>query len=263
MLKQALTIAGSDSGAGAGIQADLKAFAANGVYGTSVITAVTAQNTQGVSGYSEVPPHMIEAQIDAVLSDFEIAVIKTGMFPSPESIQVVTEKLKNFSNPIIVDTVMIAKGGCKLTSNQAVKSMMTDLIPMATLITPNIDEAEYMLERTIKSVNDMKLAVKDLHQLGCKAVLLKGGHLNSESAIDILFDGQEYHLFESKRILSENTHGTGCTLASTIAANLANGLTLTDAISKAKTYITGAITYTANRKIGHGHGPLDHFYLTR
>lgn len=263
MLKQVLTIAGSDSGAGAGIQADLKAFAANGVYGLSVITAVTAQNTQGVADFEPVSSKLISAQLDAVLTDFDVSVIKTGMLPSSEVIQTVVQKLKGIPIPVVVDTVMVAKGGCSLISNPAVTTMMTDLIPLATLITPNIDEAEYMLERTIKSLDDAKAAAKDLYQLGCKAVLLKGGHLNTEDAIDVLFDGNDYSLFESPRISSENTHGTGCTLASTIAANIAKGLPLNQAISEAKSYISGAIAYTAHRKIGHGHGPLDHFYHSR
>lgn len=263
MIKQVLTIAGSDSGAGAGIQADLKAFAANEVYGLSVITAITAQNTLGVNKFSEVSIDMISAQIDAVFEDFNIAAIKTGMLPSSEIINLIVNKLKDKDVPLIVDTVMIAKGGSSLMNNSAVSTMVESLIPLANLITPNIDEAEFMLERKIKTVEEMKSAATNLHAFGCKAVLLKGGHLDSDKAIDVLFDGNSFSLFETTRIPSENTHGTGCTLASTITANIAKEQSLENAISNAKEYITGAIEYTANRKIGHGHGPLDHFYKNK
>jgi hydroxymethylpyrimidine/phosphomethylpyrimidine kinase len=261
MIKQILSIAGSDSGAGAGIQADLKTFAAHKTYGLSVITAITAQNTMGVKKFEEVSIELIKSQLDAVFEDFDISAVKTGMLPSAKIIKLVADYFKRISSPTVVDTVMIAKGGHSLVKDDAVKAIIYDLIPVAFLITPNIDEAEVILDMKINNVEEMKLASEKLLKLNCKAVLLKGGHLEGDKSIDVLYDGEKYSFFEAERINTENTHGTGCTLSSAIAANLGKGLSLEDSVKKAKDYISNAILYASKNKIGHGHGPLNHFYM--
>jgi hydroxymethylpyrimidine/phosphomethylpyrimidine kinase len=258
-MKQVLTIAGSDSGAGAGIQADLKTFAAHNVYGTSAITAITAQNTTGVIDYFVVPHKMVKLQIEAILNDFDIKAIKTGMLPNVKIIETIANILKNKNINLIVDTVISAKGGKNLIEEDTSFALQNYLFPIATIITPNIPEAEILTELKITTVKKMEIAAKKLFETGTKYVLIKGGHLNGKKSIDILFDGINYHYFENERICSKNTHGTGCTLASAIAANLALGLNIYDAIDSANSYVNKCIKTSVTLNIGNGHGPMNHF----
>ena len=259
-MKQAVTIAGSDSGGGAGIQADLKSFRANGVFGCTVITSITAQNTLAVTDAYDLPVDIIKAQIDAVFDDFDIAATKTGMLSSIVIVDTVADKLEQWNPPnVVVDPVMISKSRFPLLQPDAVEKVKLRMFPLATLVTPNIYEAEHLTGRTIENLEQAKEAAKQLMDLGCGAVLVKGGHLESSQSTDVLYDGAEFTLFTEARIDTENTHGTGCTYASAIAAHLAQGRALADAVARAKRYITGAIRESPN--IGHGHGPLDHFYF--
>ena len=255
----ALTIAGSDSCGGAGIQADLKAFSANGVYGMSVITAITAQNTQGVFGIQDISESIIKQQIDVIFDDIEVDVIKIGMVSKIESIKAISESLRKLKNlpPIILDPVMISKSGFNLLSRDAKDTLVKELFPLALMITPNLPEAEEILGFKIENLDDMRKASKDLMKLGPKYVLIKGGHLEKD-ATDILYDGNNFYEFEGKRINTIHTHGTGCTLSSTIAANIAKGINPKDAVEKAKKYITVAIEH--GFKLGKGVGPTNHFY---
>lgn len=256
-----LTIAGSDCGGGAGIQADLKSFSANGVYGMSVITAITAQNTKGVQGYTDVPLEYISMQIDSVFDDIVPDAVKTGMLSNADTVALVARKLhENKAKNIVVDPVMIAKGGSQLLDDDAVANMVGMLFPQAALITPNIPEAEFITGKKIVSSADMQEVCLELTDIGAKAVLLKGGHFGTVEANDLLFDGSDFHTFTSKRIDTKNTHGTGCTLASAIAANLAKGENIVDAVQHAKDYIQGAIENADKLNIGSGHGPVHHFY---
>ena len=253
----AMTIAGSDSGAGAGIQADLKTFAALGVYGTSVITAITAQNTMGVTGIHEIPVEMVAAQIEAVISDIGADAIKTGMLPSTEIIETVARELNHFrATKLVVDPVMVAKSGDRLLREDAVDALRRSMLPIATVVTPNIPEAETLASMRIESAEDARRAAKKIVGMGAKAVVIKGGHLQG-SPVDILYDGREYREFDAPRIDTRNTHGTGCTFASAIAAGLAKGLDVADAVALAKGYVTEAITHSLD--VGQGHGPLNHF----
>lgn len=258
MIKKALTIAGSDSGGGAGIQADLKTFSAHGVYGMSVITAVTAQNTLEVTAVQDITPDMIQKQIDAVLSDIGADAIKIGMVSRCESITVIAESLSHY-NPVnlVLDPVMVSKSGYPLLQPDAIETLKTKLIPLANLVTPNIPEAELITGHKIQTLEDMKNASLKIHEMGPDKVLLKGGHLTGK-AIDILYDGLNFTVMEEDRILTNNTHGTGCTLSSAITANLALGLDITTAVKKAKEYITLVIRHSLS--IGHGYGPTHHFY---
>ena len=257
-MKHCLTIAGSDSCGGAGIQADLKAFSANGVYGMSVITAVTAQNTQGVFDVQDIKPSVIANQIKAVLDDIRVDAIKIGMVSRPETIEIIAQTLKKYPlPPLVIDPVMISKSGYDLLQPEAKKALIETLLPMATLITPNLPEAEVIVGYPIDSIALMKQAAIDLHKLGCKYVLVKGGHL-VDDATDVLYDGEHFHMLEAKRLVSINTHGTGCTLSSAIAANLAKGYSITQAVEEAKAYITEAIGF--GFPLGHGVGPVHHFY---
>jgi len=256
---RALTIAGSDSGGGAGIQADLKTFTSLGVYGMSVITSVTAQNTQGVFGIYDVPIEGVEKQIDVVLSDIGADAIKIGMLSSKEIVQVVSRKLKEYNQvPIVVDPVMVAKGGSSLLSDEAKEEIKNLLLPLATVITPNIPEAEVLTDMKIHSLDDMRRAAERLLLFGSKSVIVKGGHLENE-AVDLFHDGNEWLLFPAKRIHTKNTHGTGCTFSSAIAAELAKGRKLKSAIEIAKAYIQAAIEEADELAIGSGHGPTNHF----
>ncbi len=264
MMKHCLTIAGSDSCGGAGIQADLKAFSANYVYGMSVITAVTAQNTQGVFSVQDIDDEIIKNQIDAIFTDIRVDGVKIGMVSKIETINAIAEELRQYKpTNLIIDPVMISKSGFSLLKPESKKTLIKNLLPLADLITPNIPEAEEILKEigssiiNIKTKEDMCDACKELIKLGCKNVLLKGGHLYGE-AIDVLFNGEEFHYFTSERIDTKNTHGTGCTLSSTITANLARGLSMEEAISEAKRYITVAIKHSLD--IGKGVGPTNHFY---
>ncbi|MFT9487997.1 MAG: bifunctional hydroxymethylpyrimidine kinase/phosphomethylpyrimidine kinase [Tepidibacillus sp.] len=256
---RALTIAGSDSGGGAGIQADLKTFTLLGVYGTSVITSVTAQNTQGVFAIHDIPTNVIDQQIEAVLSDIGTDAIKIGMLSSKEIVKVVTEQLKQYKDiPIVLDPVMVAKGGSPLLADDAKEEIKKELFSLATVITPNIPEAEVLTKLTIKTVEDMKKAAEILIELGPQSVLVKGGHL-VEEAVDILYDGKHWITFPGKRINTKNTHGTGCTYSSAIAAELAKGKELQKAIKNAKEFIQMAIIGADELNIGSGHGPTNHW----
>ncbi len=256
---RALTIAGSDSGAGAGIQADLKTFAAHGVYGTCAITAVTAQNTLKVDEILELPTSLIESQIDAVVLDIGVDVVKTGMLFSSAIIEVVAAKVKEHNlRRLVVDPVMVAKGGDRLLQKEAVDSMRRVLLPLATVITPNAPEAGVLVGKKIDSLDEARSAARELVLMGAKAAVVKGGHLPGPPT-DILYDGTEYRAFTSQRIESTSTHGTGCTFASAIAANLAKGMSLRDAVSEAKKFVTSAIRNAV--PLGHGNGPLNHFFM--
>jgi hydroxymethylpyrimidine/phosphomethylpyrimidine kinase len=261
-MKQVLTIAGSDSGGGAGIQADIKAMSANGVFAMSAITAVTAQNTEEVTDVFELPLSIIAAQIDAVFDDFEVAAVKTGMLSSAEIVKVVAKLLKpqNVTN-LVVDPVMIAKSGHRLLKPDAVEALMHELIPLALVVTPNIHEAQQLSGIEIKTLNDARRAAKIIHRLGCRHVLIKGGHLLEDRATDLLYDGRFFELFKSEFIDTPHTHGTGCTFASAIAAHLALGKPLTQAVTAAKAYLTEAIRHGLS--IGHGKGPTNHFYFLK
>lgn len=260
-MKQVLTIAGSDSGGGAGIQADIKAMSANGVYATSVITSITAQNTKGVSAVHDLPVRIIEAQLDAVFEDFEIAAVKTGMLSSSQIVDSVTRKIKQYhaNLNLVVDPVMVAKSGHPLLQQDAVDHLKTSLFPLALLVTPNVHEAEQLSGIEIKSVADAKQAAKAIHKLGSRYVLIKGGHLLVEKGTDLLYDGRFFNLYKGEFLETPHTHGTGCTYASAIAAQVARGKNLPDAVQAAKAYVTEAIRH--HLAIGHGKGPTNHFYF--
>lgn len=257
-MKTALTIAGSDSSGGAGIQADLKTFSALEVYGMSVITAVTAQNTCGVRAIADIPTDVIQAQIEAIYEDIPVDALKIGMLSRSEIISTVANTLKKVeATNIVLDPVMVSKSGNHLLQKEAISSLTEQLFPLATVITPNLPEAEAVLKQTIETEADMKEACIELKKLGAANVLLKGGHLEGNPT-DFLYDGETFHVFNQERIHTANTHGTGCTLSSAIAAYLAKGFSLVEAVAGAKTYITGAIKHSF--KLGHGHGPTHHFY---
>jgi len=259
-MKQVLTIAGSDSGGGAGIQADIKAMSAHGVFAMSVITAITAQNTEEVTEVFELPTSIIEAQIDAVFDDFEVAAVKIGMLSSADIVRTVARMIKpQCVVNLVVDPVMVSKSGQTLLKPDAVEALKRELIPMALVITPNVYEAEQLSGMPIKSLADARQAAKALYKMGCKHVLIKGGHLIAERGTDILYDGKFFNIFKGDFIDTPHTHGTGCTYASAIAAQLARGKTLPDAIQTAKTYLTEAIRH--GLAIGHGKGPTNHFYF--
>ena len=258
-MKQILTIAGSDSGGGAGIQADIKAISANRGYAMSVITSVTAQNTVAVTDAFDLPISLIEAQLDAVFTDFDVASVKTGMLSSPAIVETVATKLREYTPPaIVVDPVMISKSKFPLLKEEAIDSLKTALIPLATVITPNIYEAELLAQQDIRNTDEAKSAAKAIAEFGCRAVLVKGGHLTGNSATDVLYYDGEWVFFEAEWVETENTHGTGCTYSAAIATQLAHGKDLVDAINTAKAYITGAIQNALD--IGHGHGPTNHFF---
>ncbi|MFU8770494.1 MAG: bifunctional hydroxymethylpyrimidine kinase/phosphomethylpyrimidine kinase [Desulfotignum sp.] len=260
---RALTIAGSDSGGGAGIQADLKTFSALGCFGMSVITALTAQNTREVTGIFPVPPQFIGQQMDAVLEDIGADAVKIGMLHSPEVIVTVARHLeKRQCAHIVLDPVMVAKSGDKLLKDEAVDALKTTLIPLVDIITPNLPEASVLLGRDITTRADMPGAAKDLADLGCPHVLLKGGHLADAGSGDLLFSADKGQLIElpGDRIQTLNSHGTGCTLSSAVCAGLARGMDMAGAVKAAKAYITGALAAGAQFSIGQGHGPVHHFY---
>ena len=259
-MKQILTIAGSDSGGGAGIQADLKSIHANGGFGMSVITSITAQNTREVTRAFDLPTDLIDAQIDAIFSDFDVAALKTGMLSSSEIVGTVAEKLREYSpRNIVIDPVMISKSQYPLLKPDAIECLKADLLPLATVITPNVYEAELLAECEIQTIDDAKTAAKVIQEYGCQGVLVKGGHLSGEQSIDVLYADGAFTLFEAERIETKNTHGTGCTYSAAIATHLGLGKDLVDAIQSAKDYITNAIRYSLD--IGGGHGPTNHFYF--
>lgn len=253
--KHVLTIAGSDSGGGAGIQADLKVFSALGTYGMSVIAAITAQNTLGVTAVQNVEPDIVKAQIDAIFSDIRVDAVKIGMVSNQSNIEVIAECLQQYQpTHVVIDPVMIAKSGDKLLQDDAIHSMIETLLPLATVITPNIPEAEVLLGRQIHTTEDMRIASLELAKQFQAHVLVKGGHLEG-NAIDILSTGQEY---TSPRIATQHTHGTGCSLSSAIASYLALEYSLEEAVAQAKEYIFQAIEHAY--PIGNGHSPIHHFY---
>lgn len=258
----AVTIAGSDSGGGAGIQADLKTFSALGVYGASVITALTAQNTLGVTGIHDVPPAFIREQMDAVFSDMAVNAVKIGMLSQPAVIEAVAAGLEAHGQTFVVlDPVMVAASGDPLLADSAVSVLIDVLIPRASLITPNLHEAARILNTPVaKSRDDMRAQAEQLLALGAKAVLVKGGHGTGSESADILLSGEGEHWLTAPRYETKNTHGTGCTLSSAIAAGLARGLDLTAAVSAAKDYVTAAIKAADTLEIGRGHGPVHHFH---
>ena len=260
-MKQILTIAGSDSGGGAGIQADIKSISANGGFAMSAITSVTAQNTVAVTNAFDLPISLIEAQLDAVFTDFDVASVKTGMLSSSAIVEAVAGKLREYTpSAIVVDPVMISKSKFPLLREEAIDSLKAALIPLATVITPNVYEAELLAQQDIRNIDDARDAAETIAELGCHAVLVKGGHLIGENATDVLYCNGEWSLFEAERVETENTHGTGCTYSAAIATQLAQGKDLIDAINTAKAYITGAIQHALD--IGHGHGPTNHFFQT-
>ncbi|MGB9975447.1 bifunctional hydroxymethylpyrimidine kinase/phosphomethylpyrimidine kinase [Thermovenabulum sp.] len=260
-MKLALTIAGSDSGGGAGIQADLKTFFSHGVYGMSVITSVTAQNTLGVLGVQNISEDMVYLQMKAVFEDLFPDAVKIGMVSTKEIIEAISEGLEEYKpEKIILDPVMISKSGHRLLEKDAIKTLIEKLVPKALIITPNREEAEVIAERKIKNIEEMKKAAKDIAKLGCRTVLIKGGHLEGNKAIDILYLGEEnFVFFEEEKINTKNTHGTGCTFSAAICANLAKGMDIKKAVAYAKLYITRAIKTSGN--IGRGWGPVNHFCI--
>jgi len=258
-MRTALTIAGSDPSGGAGIQADLKTFQAHGVFGMSVITAVTVQNTQKVYNVQEINPQIVYDQIVYLFEDIEINAVKIGMVSSIVLIETIAKALKDVNTPaVILDPVMISKSGYSLLKKDARDALVENLFPLAEVVTPNIYEAEALTDSKIESTDEMKYAAARILKLGAKKVVVKGGHLGGKLATDILYDGILFKELTSQRIETKNTHGTGCTFSSAIAANLAKGIDFFKAVSDAKSYITGAIAHSL--EIGHGHGPVDHFF---
>jgi len=258
-----LTIAGSDSGGGAGIQADLKTFAALECYGASAITALTAQNTLGVSAIHPVPPDFAAAQIAAVLEDIGADAVKIGMLYSAQLIRAVAEQLRQYAaRNIVLDPVMVAQSGDRLLEDDAVGAIRDYLMPLSNVVTPNIPEAEVLVGRRIRSLEDMQAAAQDLGRYGSEAVLLKGGHLEESDSSDLLHLCREnrFVTLAAERVSSRNTHGTGCTLSAAIAAYLARGEDLENAVRQAKTYITAALRAGASYRLGNGHGPVHHFF---
>jgi len=259
MIKKILTIAGSDCSGGAGIQADIKTITAHKMYAMSAITALTAQNTTGVYGIEEVTPEFVGQQIDCIFNDICPDAVKIGMVSSTKIIEVIVAKLIQYKpKNIVIDPVMVSTSGSKLLCDDAMNTLITKLIPLATVITPNIPEAEVLCGFSIKNENDMIKAAKEISKILKGAVLVKGGHLVSD-AVDLLYENGNIHWFRTKRVENPNTHGTGCTLSSAIACNLAEGKSLTISIEDAKAYLTGALQ--AGLNLGQGSGPLEHTYL--
>lgn len=259
----ALTIAGSDSGGGAGIQADLKAFEANGVFGMSVITALTAQNTREVTGVHEVPPAFVAEQIDAVAADLPVGAVKTGMLASADIIAAVSDGIERHGlGPVVVDPVMISKGGHPLLHPEAVEAVRQRMLPLADLVTPNAHEAARLAGLDVTTLDDARRAADKILEMGPHAVLVKGGHLDGEAdAVDLLLTAEGETVFREERIDTPHTHGTGCTYASAIAAHLARGAGLAEAVRQARRYLQGAIRH--GLAIGGGHGPTGHFWFLR
>ena len=258
-MKKVLTIAGSDSCGGAGIQADIKTFSALGTYGMSVITAVTAQNTLGVTNVRELDQEIIRDQIDAIFIDINVDAVKIGMVSSSEIINTIGDALLKYKpENIVIDPVMVSKSGCHLLKPEARDALIKVLLPLASVTTPNLFEAEVITGRKIKSLPDMEKAAVDIKQMGARSVVVKGGHLEGD-AVDVFYDGERFHYPKNERIPTRHTHGTGCTFSSAIAAFLAKGFAVEEAVARAKEYITGAIA--ASFPLGGGVGPTHHFYL--
>ena len=258
MMPVALTIAGSDSGGGAGIQADLKTFAAFGVYGLSVVTAVTAQNTVGVRAVQEIDPAIIASQLDAVAEDFSIGALKTGMLSSVAIIEAVVAGITHHElQPLVVDPVMVAKSGDRLLKQDAVDALRRRLLPVARLVTPNLPEAEVLAGRPIRSREDAVVAARRIMEFGARAVVIKGGHSGEDPVVDLLVDQESVTEYRASRIATTSTHGTGCTFAAAIAAGLATGMDVAGAVGQAREYLSRALA--AAPGLGHGHGPMNHF----
>jgi hydroxymethylpyrimidine/phosphomethylpyrimidine kinase len=258
-IPRALTVAGSDSGGGAGIEADLKTFTALGVYGMVALTSVTAQNTVAVTAVHDLPADLVGEQIDVVARDIGVDAVKTGMLSSVAIVEAVAAHIEaNGLANIVVDPVMIAKSGDALLQETAQQALKDRLLALATVVTPNIPEAEVLAGISITDLDDVRDAARRIHALGPRYVLMKGGHLESEHATDYLFDGDEFLEFTAPRIATRNTHGTGCTYSSAIAAYLAKGLPVPEAVERAKQYLTRAIETAFD--LGQGHGPLNHFW---
>lgn len=262
-MKRALTIAGSDSGGGAGIQADLKTFAARGVFGMSVITALTAQNTLGVQGVFDIPPEFVGLQIDSVATDIGADAVKTGMLSNATIVEAVSAKIREYDlAPLVVDPVMAAKGGAPLLRDDARDALIRHLLPLATVVTPNLHEARVLCGFEITCLAEMRHAAQSIHRLGARYVVVKGGHLpDTSDAIDVLYDGESFQEYRTPRLDTKNTHGTGCTFASAIAAELAKGHSVAEAVGIAKDYLTRVLRASGDLRIGHGHGPLNHMAL--
>jgi len=259
-MKQALTIATSDSGGGAGIQADITAMQANGVFALSVLVAITAQNTKTVTMVHALPHDIIRAQIDAVFDDFDISGVKTGMLYSADIVKLVSDKIRTLkAKNLVVDPVMISKSRCELLKPDAIEQVKSNLLPLAHVVTPNIHEAQRLAEMKISSLEDAKEAARKIHKLGSANVLVKGGHLSQEPATDLLYDGKDFTVIKGEFIDTPHTHGTGCTYSAAITAQLALGKDLVEAVKAAKKYITEAIRHSL--PIGHGQGPTNHFYF--
>ena len=257
-MKRVLTIAGSDCSGGAGIQADIKTMSAHGVYAMSVIVSVVAENTVHVLKKQDVAPEIVCAQVDAIYEDIGTDAVKIGMLPTPEVMSAVAEKLRKYCpKNVVVDPVMYAKDGTALMAPQSIETFKAEILPLADVLTPNIPEAEEITGMHIETEDDMCAAAKLIYTMGCKAVLVKGGHFAGDP-IDILFDGEQHISFTAKRIQTKNTHGTGCTLSSAIASNLALGYAPAEAVKRAKDYMTCAIEHAL--ELGHGAGPTNHFY---
>lgn len=258
-MKHCLTVAGSDCSGGAGIQADLKTFGALGCYGMSVITSVVAENTARVISMENMPQNIVADQLDAVFCDIRVDAVKTGMLPNCDIIRTAAHSLKKYSPPaIICDPVMIATSGGELMQSDALSVFIDEMLPLCTMVTPNIPEAEAVSGMSITDMDGMKAAAEKIHSMGARYVLVKGGHLEGDAA-DVLFDGKEHHIFTHSRIDSRATHGTGCTLSSAITAFMAKGEDVCRAVALAKDYLTGAIA-DGFENIGAGHGPVNHFY---
>lgn len=256
-MKVALTIAGSDSGGGAGIQADLKTFAAHGVFGTSAITAITAQNTRGVAGIEAISPQTVAAQIRAVFDDFPVAAAKTGMLFTAAIIEAVANVIRALDfHTLIVDPVMVASSGDRLLKREAEQTLIRSVLPLALVVTPNIAEAETITGRTIESIAGMREAAREIFDKHGARALVKGGH-RIERATDVFYDGETWHEFSSERLDPKNTHGTGCTLSAAIAANVALGRNLVEAVQRAKDYVVRCIRHAPG--LGSGTGPMNHF----
>lgn len=261
-IRNVLSIAGSDPSGGAGIQADLKAFSARGTYGMAALTALTAQNTQGVTAIHALPPDFVRAEIEAVFSDVRVDAVKIGMIANAQIAETVAASLEAYAAgiPIVLDPVMVAKGGAPLLANDANQAILKRLLPLATVITPNLPEAAALLgEREAQTREDMAAQAKRLLQLGPRAVLIKGGHLQSDDSPDVLAEADRVTWFEGPRTRTKNTHGTGCTLSSAIAAELAKGQFVVEAVRAAKTYLAEAIAAADQLSVGSGHGPVHHF----
>lgn len=259
MIPNVLSIAGSDPSGGAGIQADLKTFAALGAYGMAAMTALTAQNTQGVAGVHELPPDFVAKQVETVFDDIRVDAVKIGMAGSARTVTQLGDVLqKRKPSIIILDPVMVAQSGDVLLSDEAVDSLKIALLPLASVVTPNIPEAEILLGK--KFDGDMEYFAKQILKLGARAVLLKGGHLKGETAKDVFADSKQMIALEEKRVKTKHNHGTGCTLSSALAVYMAKGLPVDEAARAAKRYVTGALRKAEKLKVGHGAGPLHHFY---